>query len=173
MVEILRAQFSVLVPMHQGDQGCPLVLRMVHLGPYEFDQPWRGMPGACCSRKHFEVEAFLKAFSCAAVGGTKYRTVSWSLLGRSEPWAKAPEVTVGYSKRSCSTGIDPNAPPLDGVLRQLPFVELVTEGQELGMACGVAINQGAKANLMGDALASQTFRDDPNHDAEHGRAAVE
>jgi hypothetical protein len=26
---------------------------------------------------------------------------------------------------------------------------------------------------MGNALASQTFRDDPNHDAEHGRAAVE
>jgi hypothetical protein len=26
---------------------------------------------------------------------------------------------------------------------------------------------------MGNALASQTFRDDPNHDAKHGRAAVE
>jgi hypothetical protein len=26
---------------------------------------------------------------------------------------------------------------------------------------------------MGNALASQTFRDDPNHDAEHGGAAVE
>ena len=63
--------------------------------------------------------------------------------------------------------------PLDGVLRQLPFGELVTEGQELGMACGVAINQGAKANLMGNALAGQTFRDNPNHDAEHGRPAVE
>ena len=59
------------------------------------------------------------------------------------------------------------------VLRQLPFGELEAEGQELGMASGVAINQGAKANLMGNALASQTFRDDPNHDAEHGRAAVE
>jgi hypothetical protein len=41
------------------------------------------------------------------------------------------------------------------------------------MAGGVAINQGAKPNLMGNALASQTFRDDPNHDAEHGCAAVE
>ena len=41
------------------------------------------------------------------------------------------------------------------------------------MAGGVTINQGAKANLMGNALASQTFRDDPNHDAEHGGAAVE
>jgi len=41
------------------------------------------------------------------------------------------------------------------------------------MASGVAINQGAKTNLMGNALAGQTFRDDPNHDAEHGRAAVE
>lgn len=41
------------------------------------------------------------------------------------------------------------------------------------MASGVAINQGAKANLMGNALASQPFRDDPNHDAEHGCSAVE
>jgi hypothetical protein len=58
-------------------------------------------------------------------------------------------------------------------LLPMPLGELVTEGQELGMASGVAINQGAKANLMGNALASQTFRDDPNHDAKHGRAAVE
>lgn len=41
------------------------------------------------------------------------------------------------------------------------------------MASRVAVNQRAKANLMGNALASQTFCDDPNHDAEHGRAAVE
>ena len=61
----------------------------------------------------------------------------------------------------------------NGVLRQLQFGELEAEGQELGMASGVAINQGAKANLMGNALASQPFRDDPNHDAEHGSAAVE
>ena len=40
------------------------------------------------------------------------------------------------------------------------------------MASGIAINQGAKANLMGNTLAGQTFRDDPNHDTEHGRAAV-
>ena len=112
MVEILRAQFSVLVPMHQGDQGCPLVLRMVHLGPYEFDQPWRGMPGACCSRKHFEVEAFLKAFSCAAVGGTKYRTVSWSLLGRSEPWAKAPLGDGGLFETVLLNRNRPKCPPL-------------------------------------------------------------
>jgi hypothetical protein len=58
-------------------------------------------------------------------------------------------------------------------LLPMPLGELVTEGQELGMASGVAINQGAKANLMGNALASQAFRDDPNHDAEHGRTAVE
>ena len=58
-------------------------------------------------------------------------------------------------------------------LLPMPRGELVTEGQELGMASGVAINQRAKANLMGNALASQAFRDDPNHDAEHGRAAVE
>jgi hypothetical protein len=58
-------------------------------------------------------------------------------------------------------------------LLPMPLGELVTEGQELGMASGVAINQGAKANLMGNALTSQAFRDDPNHDAEHGRAAVE
>ena len=41
------------------------------------------------------------------------------------------------------------------------------------MASGVAVNQGTKANLVGNALAGQTFRDDPNHDAEHGSAAVE
>ena len=41
------------------------------------------------------------------------------------------------------------------------------------MAGGVAINQGAKANLMGNALASQPFRYVSNLDAEHGRAAVE
>jgi hypothetical protein len=40
------------------------------------------------------------------------------------------------------------------------------------MASGVAINQGAKANLMGNALASQPLGDDSNHDAEHGSAAV-
>jgi hypothetical protein len=41
------------------------------------------------------------------------------------------------------------------------------------MASGVAINKRAKANLMGNALASQPFGDDSNHDAEHGSAAVE
>ena len=61
----------------------------------------------------------------------------------------------------------------NGVLRKLPFGELEAEGQELGMASGVTINQGAKANLMGNALACQAFRDDPNHDAEHGRTSVE
>jgi hypothetical protein len=41
------------------------------------------------------------------------------------------------------------------------------------MASGLAIHQGAKANLMGNALASKSFHDDPNHDTEHGRTAVE
>ena len=41
------------------------------------------------------------------------------------------------------------------------------------MAGGVAIDQGAKTNLMGNALTSQSFCDDPKHDPEHGCAAVE
>jgi len=64
-------------------------------------------------------------------------------------------------------------PPPHGILRKPPFGELEAEGHKLGVASGVSINQGAKANLMGNALASQTFRDDSNHDAEHGRTAVE
>ena len=40
------------------------------------------------------------------------------------------------------------------------------------MASGVAIYQGAKANLMGNALACQAFGDDPNHDTEHGSTAI-
>ena len=41
------------------------------------------------------------------------------------------------------------------------------------MAGGVAINQRTKAKLMGNALARQSFCDDPNHDPEHCRASIE
>ena len=41
------------------------------------------------------------------------------------------------------------------------------------MAGGVTINQGAKADLMGNAVTSQTFRDDSNQNAQHGSAAIE
>ena len=47
------------------------------------------------------------------------------------------------------------------------------EGQELGAAGGVAVYQGAEADLMGDAGAGDRFGDDADHDAEHGGAAVE
>jgi hypothetical protein len=50
------------------------------------------MLGGCCCWKHFEVEAFLKAFSFAAVCCFKFRAFSWTLRGRFEPLAKAPEV---------------------------------------------------------------------------------
>ena len=47
------------------------------------------------------------------------------------------------------------------------------ELQELSAAGGVAIHQGAKADLMGDAGAGDRFSDDADHDAEQGGAAVE
>lgn len=40
-----------------------------------------------------------------------------------------------------------------------------TEGQVLGVAGGVAINQRAKADLMGDAGAGEPFGDHADHDA--------
>jgi hypothetical protein len=46
------------------------------------------------------------------------------------------------------------------------------EGQELGAAGGIAIHQGAEADLVGDAKAGEAFHHDADHDAEHGGAAV-
>jgi hypothetical protein len=48
-----------------------------------------------------------------------------------------------------------------------------TERQKLGVASGVAIHQGAEADLVGNAGAGEAFGDDADHDAEHGGAAVE
>ena len=41
------------------------------------------------------------------------------------------------------------------------------------MTGGVAIDQGTKAKLMGNALARQSFCDDPNHDPKHCRTSIE
>ena len=41
------------------------------------------------------------------------------------------------------------------------------------MACGVAVNQGTQADLVGDALAGEALGDDPDHDAEHRHPTVE
>ena len=46
------------------------------------------------------------------------------------------------------------------------------EGQELGAAGGVAIHQGAEADLVGDAKAGEAFHHDAGDDANHGGAAV-
>ena len=47
------------------------------------------------------------------------------------------------------------------------------EGQELGAAGGVAVDQRAKTDLVGDAGAGEALGDHTDHDAEHGGAAVE
>ena len=46
------------------------------------------------------------------------------------------------------------------------------ERQELGAASGVAINQWAESDLMGNAGAGEPFGDDADHDSEHGCTAV-
>ena len=45
------------------------------------------------------MEAFLKAFSCAALRCIKFRLFSWILRGCSKPWVKTPEVVLAYSNR--------------------------------------------------------------------------
>lgn len=47
------------------------------------------------------------------------------------------------------------------------------EGQELGAAGGVTVNQGAEADLVGNPEACQTLDDDSDHDADHGGTAIE
>ncbi len=41
------------------------------------------------------------------------------------------------------------------------------------MAGGVAVHQGAQADLVNDALASESLGDHTDHEAEHGGAAIE
>jgi len=47
------------------------------------------------------------------------------------------------------------------------------ERQELGMAGGVAIDQGAEADLVGDAGSGQAFGDDADDNAKHGGTPIE
>ena len=48
-----------------------------------------------------------------------------------------------------------------------------TKRQEARLTGRIAVHQSAKADLMGDAGASQTFRDDSDHETQHGGPAVE
>ena len=47
------------------------------------------------------------------------------------------------------------------------------ERQELRAAGGVAINQSAQPDLMGDTRSCEAFGDDADHDPEHGGPSVE
>ena len=47
------------------------------------------------------------------------------------------------------------------------------EGQELRAAGCIAIHKSAKANLVGNAETGEALHHDPDHDSEHGGAAVE
>ena len=51
--------------------------------------------------------------------------------------------------------------------------DLEAERQELRATGGVAINESAKADLMGDTSSCQSFGDDADHDSEHGGPSVE
>ena len=48
-----------------------------------------------------------------------------------------------------------------------------TEGQKLGTASGVTVNQRSKADLMRNSCTRQPFGDDADHNSEHGCAAIE
>lgn len=50
---------------------------------------------------------------------------------------------------------------------------LEAERKELGMASGVAIDQGAQPDLMGNTRPCEALGDHADHDAEHGGATVE
>ena len=51
--------------------------------------------------------------------------------------------------------------------------ESEAEGKELGAAGGIAVCEGAKANLMGDARACERLCEDSDHDAKHGGPSIE
>ena len=47
-----------------------------------------------------------------------------------------------------------------------------TEGQKLGTASGVTVNQRSKSDLMRNACTGEALGDDADHNSEHGCAAV-
>ena len=51
--------------------------------------------------------------------------------------------------------------------------ESEAEGQKLGAASRIAINQSAESDLVGDSRAGECFGKDADHDAKHGSAAIE
>lgn len=62
----------------------------------------------------------------------------------------------------------------NGVVQRRPSTDngSETEGQKLGVTGGIAVDQGAKANLVGDAGSGKAFGDDAEDDANHGGAAI-
>jgi len=48
-----------------------------------------------------------------------------------------------------------------------------TEGQELCVTSGIAINQSSQADLMSNASSGETFGNDADHNSEHGGTTVE